>query len=501
MKPFVFLIAYLLLVPNINGQVAEDSELYKQLKSVDSLLFEEGFNHCNLEILKSMMHPDLQFLHDQNGMQDRDAFFQGFEESICSNPDFKPIRKLVRGSLQVYPLKNEGKLYGAIQTGIHEFFIAEPGKELRFTVNGKFTHVWILDQDKWSLFRAISYDHQQPKRYPDPFEDHYPFPLFKDDANIESLIKALKIPSISIGYIQDGKLQQIRAFGQQKPGVPIAYNSIYKVASLTKPITALTVLKLVEKGMWNLDEPLSSYYVDPELRDAPYLSKLTTRNVLSQQSGLPNWRYLRADKKLVFEFEPGTKFQYSGEGFECLRKAVEKKFSRSLDEIAQQELFEPLGMRDTHFFWSDQVDETRYAVESDSEGNPMSFEKYRTVNAAANLLTTVEDYGKFLVYILDGAGLTPELYRLFSSPLSIVKEGINWGLGMQVFPNLPGNEYALVHTGGDDGTKSIAMVLPQSRKGLVLFINSENGLKIWKKIIEEYFGDLGAEIVRRNLEE
>ena len=142
MKPFVFLIAYLLLVPNINGQVAEDSELYKQLKSVDSLLFEEGFNHCNLEILKSMMHPDLQFLHDQNGMQDRDAFFQGFEESICSNPDFKPIRKLVRGSLQVYPLKNEGKLYGAIQTGIHEFFIAEPGKELRFTVNGKFTHVW-----------------------------------------------------------------------------------------------------------------------------------------------------------------------------------------------------------------------------------------------------------------------------------------------------------------------------------------------------------------------
>ena len=180
---------------------------------------------------------------------------------------------------------------------------------------------------------------------------------------------------------------------------------------------------------------------------------------------------------------------------------MEKKFSRSLDEIAQQELFEPLGMRDTHFFWSDQVDETRYAVESDSEGNPMSFEKYRTVNAAANLLTTVEDYGKFLVYILDGAGLTPELYRLFSSPLSIVKEGINWGLGMQVFPNLPGNEYALVHTGGDDGTKSIAMVLPQSRKGLVLFINSENGLKIWKKIIEEYFGDLGAEIVRRNLEE
>lgn len=500
MRLIFFLITYLLLITNSIGQVAEDSDLYKQLRVADSLVFDEGFNHCNLEVLKEIMHPDLQFMHDQNGMQDRDAFFQGFEESICSNPDIKPIRKLVKGSLQVYPLKNEGKLYGAIQTGIHEFFIAEPGKELRFTVNGKFTHIWILEQGNWKLFRAISYDHQQPERYPEPFEDHFPFPLFNDDGNIESLIKALKIPSISIGYIHDGKLQQIRAFGEQKPGLPITYNSLYKVASLTKPITALTVLKLVDKGIWDLDEPLSLYYVDPELKDAPYLPKLTTRNVLSQQSGLPNWRYLRADKKLVFEFKPGTKFQYSGEGFEYLRKALEHKFSKTLDEIARQELFEPLGMHDTHFFWSDQVDENRYAVESDPEGNPLAYDKYKTVNAAANLLTTVEDYGKFLVYILDGAGLSPELYRLFSSPLSIVKEGINWGLGMQVFPNLPGNEFALVHTGGDTGTKCIAMVLPESKRGLVLFINSENGLKIWKKIIEEYFDELGAEIVRRNLE-
>ncbi|MCB0658863.1 MAG: class A beta-lactamase-related serine hydrolase [Saprospiraceae bacterium] len=500
MRPIFFLITYLMIAAFGFGQVPENSELFRQLKIADSLVFEEGFNHCNLEILKEIMHPDLQFIHDQNGMQDREAFFQGFEESICSNPDFKPIRKLVKGSLQVYPLKNEGKVYGAIQTGIHEFFIAEPGKELRFTVNGKFIHIWILDQDKWKLFRAISYDHQQPKRYPDPFEDHFPFPLFHDDSTIESLIKALNIPSISIGYIHNGKLQQIRAFGQQKPGVPIAYNSIYKVASLTKPITALTVLKLVDQGEWDLDEPLASYYVDPELINAPYLPKLTTRNVLSQQSGLPNWRYLRPDKKLVFEFEPGTKFQYSGEGFEYLRKALEHKFSRSLDDIARQELFQPLGMHDTHFFWSDQVDENRYAVESDPDGHPLPFEKYDAPNAAANLLTTVEDYAKFLVCILDGGGLSPQLFALFSSPISTVKDGINWGLGMQVFPNLPGDEYALVHTGGDNGTKCIAMVLPRSRQGLVLFINSENGLKIWKKIIEEYFGETGAEIVRRNLE-
>ncbi|HLA57529.1 MAG TPA: serine hydrolase domain-containing protein, partial [Puia sp.] len=297
-----------------------------------------------------------------------------------------------------------------------------------------------------------------------------------------------------------GKLQQIRAFGEQKPGVPIEYNSIYKVASLTKPITALVVLKLVEAGKWKLDEPVANYYADTALKGSPFLFKLTTRFILSQRSGFPNWRYLRPDKKLIFEFEPGTKFQYSGEGFEYLRKALEKKFNKSLEQLAGEWLFTPLNMHDTHYYWTKSTDESRYAVESDTTGQPYKYEKYHTVNAAANLLTTVEDYGKFLVYILDSAGLSPQLYKQFITPQTKVKAGVNWGLGMQVFPDLPDQEFALQHTGGDDGTKCIVLLLPKSKRGLIVFINSENGLVIWKKIIEEYLGEAGKEIVRRNLE-
>lgn len=221
---------------------------------------------------------------------------------------------------------------------------------------------------------------------------------------------------------------------------------------------------------------------------------------MSQQSGFPNWRYLRDDKKLVFEFEPGTKFQYSGEGFEYLRKAVEKKFNKSLEQLANELLFVPLKMEDTHYYWTKTTDENRYAVESDKMGKPIKFEKYYTANAAANLLTTVEDYSKFLVHILDGAGLSPKLFKEFISPQSTMKAGINWGLGMQVFPDLPNQEFALVHTGGDKGTKCIAILLPKSKRGLIIFTNSENGLAIWKKIIEEYLGETGREIVRRNLD-
>lgn len=500
MKYSFFLITCLFTSLFCFGQINIKSPIFIELQKKDSILFEEGFNKCNLNALENLLDSNFEFYHDQNGVQDKKLFLQGFKESICENPKGKPIRKLVRGSLVVYPLKNEGQIYGAIQMGVHDFYIEDSSKQLRFTENAKFIATWLLENGDWKLKRELSYDHNKPKRYGDKFDDHYPFPLFTTDSTIESLIKEFNIPSVSIGYINDGKLQQIRAFGEQKPNMPIEYNSIYKVASLAKPITALVVLKLIEAGKWKLNEPLANYYIAPEVKGNSYLNKLTTKYVLSQQSGFPNWRYLRADKKLVFEFEPGTKFQYSGEGFEYLRKAIENKFKKSLEQIANEILFTPLKMRDTHYYWSKFVDESRYAIESDTAGKPIKFKKYDTANAAANLLTTVEDYGKFLIDILDSAGLSPELYKQFISPQSTKKPGVNWGLGMQVFPDLPNGEFALQHTGGDDGTKCMVLLLPKSKRGLIIFINSENGLIIWRKIIEEYLGDAGKEIVRRNLE-
>ncbi|RXM53320.1 MULTISPECIES: serine hydrolase domain-containing protein [unclassified Chryseobacterium] len=492
------LIIIILSSISTGAQLNQKSELFITLQKKDSILFEKGFNTCDLDAIKNLVTSDFEFYHDQNGIQDKTIFLKNFKESICENPKGKPIRKLVKGSLTVFPLYNEGKLYGAIQSGIHDFYITN-NREQYFTERAKFTATWLLEKEEWKLKKELSYDHSKPVRYDARFEDGYPFPLFNTDSEIESLLKELKIPSLSIGYIHDGQLQQIRSFGVQKNNIPVKYNSIYKVASLTKPITAIIALKLIEAGKWNLDEPLAKYYVDPAIKESPFLNQLTTRNILSQKSGFPNWRYLRADKKLIFEFEPGTRFQYSGEGFEYLRKAIERKFKKSLEEIAKEILFTPLKMNDTSYYWTKATDESRYAVESDTIGQPMKYEKYYTSNAAANLLTTVEDYSKFLLHILQHAGLSQHLYNEFVQSQTEVKPDINWGLGMQILPELPEHEFALQHTGGDDGTKCIVLLLPKSKRGLIIFINSENGLIIWKKIIEEYLGEAGKEIVKRNL--
>ena len=157
-------------------------------------------------------------------------------------------------------------------------------------------------------------------------------------------------------------------------------------------------------------------------------------------------------------------------------------------------------MKDTHFYWTPEINENDFAKEHDENGKPILYKKYYTTNAAANLMTTANDYAIFLIHIMNGAGLSDDLYSEFLKPQVNEKTGIDRNLGMQLLTKLPNNEFALIHTGGDLGTKAIAIALPNSKRGLVLLSNSENGMVLWQKIISEYFGETGKEIVRRNLE-
>lgn len=155
----------LFLISQLNwAQVADNGDLYRDLKKMDSILFEEGFNQCYLKKLDSLISDDLEFYHDQGGISKTKAiFFEQLEKNICSNWDYKPIRKLKEGSMEVYPLYSNGALYGAIQTGIHEFYIKEVDKPMHKTSLAKFTHLWIIENERWKLKRVLSYDHQSPK--------------------------------------------------------------------------------------------------------------------------------------------------------------------------------------------------------------------------------------------------------------------------------------------------------------------------------------------------
>ncbi|TCP26776.1 uncharacterized protein DUF4440 [Tenacibaculum skagerrakense] len=141
-----------------NAQESKNSEIYKVLKSKDSIIFERTFNRCELEKLDDIINDDFEFYHDVAGETSKEQFIQSVKNNICSNDNRKPIRKLVDETLEVYALKNEGKLYGAIQRGKHLFFIKENNK-LTPTGSALFTHLWILKNNSWNLKLVLSYNH------------------------------------------------------------------------------------------------------------------------------------------------------------------------------------------------------------------------------------------------------------------------------------------------------------------------------------------------------
>ena len=148
----------------LHAQVDKKSELFITLKEMDSLLFERGFNECNLSFLDSIVSDNLIFYHDQSGIQDKITFLDNIKKYICSNPNRKPIRKLVEGSLEVYPLYDNGVLYGAIQKGEHNFYIREPEEADVLTNKAKFTSIWILKKGEWKFAEGLSYNHKEPEK-------------------------------------------------------------------------------------------------------------------------------------------------------------------------------------------------------------------------------------------------------------------------------------------------------------------------------------------------
>ena len=453
-----------------NTQIDNNSDLFVEFKKRDSIFFDRAYNQCDMVYLENHISDNLKFYHDQGGFQDKKTFLENVRKYICSNSDKKPIRQVDPSSLEVFPLYNNGILYGVIQKGMHHFYLREKDKEDVWTSTAKFTSVWILENKIWKIHEVLSYNHQSLE-----FE--------RPKNELEQILIDSKVPALGIGEIENGKLTKVEVYGTLDKNTTAPYNAIFKVASLTKPIVSLITLKLIDQGVLDLDEPLYKYWIDPEIEDDLRHKMLTPRVVLSHQTGFPNWRYLTDSNKLTFEFDPGTKHQYSGEGFEYLRRALESKLDKSIEELANEFLFDPLQMTDTHFWWDSKLDQNRYAQNYDENGEKLETTKYFNANAAANLLTTVEDYGKFIAYVINGADLSKNLYQEMIKQQVKLKERDYFGLGWEILTDFSNNEFALLHSGRDPGVSSLAVWFPKSKNGYVVFLNGSNVKSIYKELL------------------
>ncbi|WP_316755609.1 serine hydrolase [Pedobacter aquatilis] len=317
------------------------------------------------------------------------------------------------------------------------------------------------------------------------------------DAKIAQWQKDLNIPNVAISIIENDRVVKSNVYGDLSNGKPAPKNMIFEVASITKVVFSTLVLKLVQNGEWDLDDPLGKYFIDPEVAANPFSKKITTRHVLSQQSGFDNWRWMNDSGKLTFNFEPGKRFNYSGEGMEYLRVAIEHKFHKSLSQLADSLIFNPLHMMDTHHMWDGKTNFDRYSRMYDADGKEIKKTDFSIqASAAAGLTTTIGDLSKFALEVLGGAHLSKSLYKEMVKTQSTINPNLQQGLGWRIINGLPNNEYALQHGGNDPGVAAIVVLLPKSKRGVIVLTNADNGLIMCNNIVRAAFPE-GQEIIHK----
>lgn len=300
------------------------------------------------------------------------------------------------------------------------------------------------------------------------------------------------VPSVGVAYIEDGRLQWDAVYGEQGPGVPATDQTLYNIASMTKPITAEIVVRLVSQGVIELDEPMSAYWVDPDIADNPWHELLTPEFALRHQTGFTNWRY-ETDDVLTFKFEPGTATSYSGEGYDYVARFVEKKTETPLETLADELVFSPIGMKETIFTTKDWI-AGRLALPKGPDGEFGETQLADTWSAADNVHTTPAQYARFIVDVMNNGGVSPEIaskrYVIVDNVLAqgcpLAPENcpvaVGMGLGWEVFEYQ--NETVIMHGGKDVGETTIGYFVPDRGVGVVIFTNGANGAKVIAKVSE-----------------
>jgi len=327
---------------------------------------------------------------------------------------------------------------------------------------------------------------------------------------IERVVKEAKLPMFQAAYF-DGKETQFLEFIDEGYRAPAPkFETVFQAASLSKPLFAYIVMKMAGEGEIDLDKSILEYIEEDRFspEQMEWAKMLTARVILTHKTGLPNWAVSPSSEQwpssaLMFKFKPDSIFSYSGEGFTLLQKAVEKIKSQSLQQIATQEVFIPLGMNSSSYEWTREdipsLDYNLKAAEGfNKEGENRGKGRHPRASSAYTLRTTAADYSQFLRALIAGTGLNTQYYKeIFSPTVNAVRysdrnrpcdSSIFWGLGLGVEKNRGlGNIY--FHWGDNGSFKALFIIIPKQETHLIYLTNSAHGHSIIDKITPLFFGN------------
>lgn len=335
----------------------------------------------------------------------------------------------------------------------------------------------------------------------------------KIEALITSLMSRQGIPALSIAIVTDNQLRWQRGYGMAdiENFVPAKAATVYRIASVTKPITAVAVMQLAERGKLDLDAPIQKYV--PTFPYKPWT--VTTRQLLGHLGGIRNYKDNENDSTRFYgslkealsifradplDFEPGTKFSYTTYGYTLLGAVIEGASGMSYMDYMRENIFKPARMSRSR------ADNVSDIILNRARGyGPKVYGKFdgELRNAAladtsykipaGGLVSTVEDLANFAVAVQDGSLVKKETFEQMSVPQQ-TRDGKQTPYGLGWFIDGIEDRKGLVwHGGVQQGATSMLFMIPRERFALVILTNLEGGGRLGLETLLNQIADIVRE--------
>ncbi len=257
-------------------------------------------------------------------------------------------------------------------------------------------------------------------------------------------------PGAAVLIAKDGKILLRKGYGlaNLELGVPVKPDMVFEIASVTKQFTAAAILLLQERGKLSVDDEITRYLTDYPAQG----QKITIDHLLTHRSGIPDytglpewWPRMREDltvqqlmslfKDKPLAFNPGERTAYSNSGYVVLGAILEKVSGKSYEDFIEQEIFAPLGMKQSRYGHNDEV-VTGGVTGYDLGENGFNRAMYMSLThpyAAGALMSTVDDLALWTDALYGGKLLKPASLERMTTPAKLPSgrsTGTGYGLGI-----------------------------------------------------------------------
>jgi CubicO group peptidase (beta-lactamase class C family) len=306
------------------------------------------------------------------------------------------------------------------------------------------------------------------------------------------------IPGLSIAIVHENQIRFQRGYGMAEVEnfVPAKALTVYRIASVSKPLTAVAAMQLVEAGKLDLDAPVQKYAPSFPTKNFP----ITTRQVLAHLSGIRNYRPGEGERTARYETltdalaifkddpleqEPGVRFSYTTLGYTLLGVIIEGASATSFTDYMREHVFRPAGMQHTYVddLYAIILNRARgntprvFGVLDGNYRNPVLMDSSYKI-PGGGFVSTAEDLARFAIAVQNGVLIKPETFAQMSKAQK-TRDGRETGYGYGWYVGAGGgfatDPEAIWHGGVQPGFTSDLVLLPKNRFAVAILTNLEAG--------------------------